>query len=213
MTLAIGLGHALTKSLLLQPQTNVIATVRSVESGKILEKLAIHSTSKIVWICVEFDVETTASSLSAISELPKIYPWLSHIDTVVVNAGISDSPDKAIETPAAALYSHLAVNAVAPLALFQASWPLLKLAQCPRFVVLSSIVGSTQSVPETSAFGSLAYGVRKAALNYLVRKIGAENEGLAVMAIHPGYGALVSLLRPTLLKVHPLLFSLQSFEY
>jgi len=186
LTSAVGLGYALVASLVQQPRTNVIATVRSTESTAALDSLDVHESSNIVQVIVAFDSKTDATTLSAISSLPETYPWLIHIDTVIANASISTSPSRAIDTPASALRDHLAINAVAPAALFQATWPLLKLAPCPRFVVLSSMVGSIHDVPKTSAYASVAYGMSKAALNYWIRKIGAEHEDLAVMAIHPG---------------------------
>lgn len=186
LTSVAGLGHALTRALSFQPETNIIATVRSTESLPALEALPIHQTSKIIPFLITFGAETEDLIQSAISSLRETHPWLTQIDTVIASAAISKSPGRVIETLSSDLREHLAVNAVAVAALFQATWPLLKLAPIPRFVVISSIGGSIKEVPQTSAFASVAYGMSKAALNYLIRKIGVENEDLAIMAIHPG---------------------------
>jgi NAD(P)-dependent dehydrogenase (short-subunit alcohol dehydrogenase family) len=71
------------------------------------------------------------------------------------------------------------VNVIGPLVLFQASYPLLKASTpAPKFVVISSRAGSITLGPTIPGI-ILSYGVSKAAVNYLVRKLHFENDGLS----------------------------------
>jgi norsolorinic acid ketoreductase len=121
-----------------------------------------------------------------LSALSTTTPKIAYIDVVIANAGISKCHESVVNTPATAVEEHMAVNALFPLILFQNTWPLLKVSSNPRFVLISSIVGSVQEVPNTSSFASVAYGMSKSAANYLLRKLGGENKALSVIAIHPG---------------------------
>jgi NAD(P)-dependent dehydrogenase (short-subunit alcohol dehydrogenase family) len=71
------------------------------------------------------------------------------------------------------------VNVIGPLVLFQATYPLLTASTpTPKFTVISSRLGSIAlgtSIPGVFA----PYGVTKAALNYLTRKLHFENDGLS----------------------------------
>jgi norsolorinic acid ketoreductase len=186
-----GLGYAITSTLLQRPQHIVIGAVRSPEKLSILTSLSHHETSSIIPIVLPFDSEDILSSQKnfeeALNALRNSNPDIHHIDVVIANAGISNCHASVVDTPAAAIAEHISVNSISPLILFQTTWPLLKLSSNPRFVLISSIVGSVHEVPNTSGFASVAYGMSKAAGNYLLRKLGAENTALSVIAIHPGY--------------------------
>jgi norsolorinic acid ketoreductase len=74
------------------------------------------------------------------------------------------------------------------LALFQAFEPLLRKAQNknPKFVALSSNLGSIGLAPFIPG-PWFCYGVTKAALNYLVRRVHVENDWLTAVALQPGW--------------------------
>jgi norsolorinic acid ketoreductase len=186
-----GLGHAITATLVQRPQHIVIGAVRSPEKFPTLTSLPHHETSSIIPIVLLFDSEDILSSQKnfeeALNTLRISNPDIHHIDVVIANAGMSTCHASVVDTPATAVAEHISVNATSPLILFQTTWPSLKLSENPRFVLISSIVGSVHEVPNTSAFASVAYGMSKAAGNYLLRKLGAENSTLSVIAIHPGY--------------------------
>ncbi|TVY40494.1 Norsolorinic acid ketoreductase [Lachnellula occidentalis] len=186
-----GLGYAIAAALVQHPQHIVIGAVRSSEKCSILTSLPHHETSSIIPIVLPFGSEDILSSQKnfeeALNALRNSNPDIHHIDVVIANAGISNCHASVVDTPAAAVAEHISVNATFPLILFQTTWPSLKLSSNPRFVLISSIVGSVHEVPNTSAFASVAYGMSKAAANYLLRKLGAENTDLSVIAIHPGW--------------------------
>ena len=108
------------------------------------------------------------------------------LDTVIANAAVQDQ----ISTPLAQVdplqvQEHLSVNVVGTLKVFQAVLPLLQRAPQPKFVVLGSPMGSIGGM-EKRPVPMGAYGVSKAAADYLVQKIHFENDGLIAFAIDPG---------------------------
>lgn len=84
------------------------------------------------------------------------------------------------------LMSHLEVNTLGLLRLFRATAQLLLSSKQPRFVYISSGLASLAGV-ECSSSLTAAYGVSKAAGNYLVKKIDAEYANVVALAIDPGY--------------------------
>lgn len=87
---------------------------------------------------------------------------------------------------------HYEVNVVGTLVLFQAVYSLIKATadapesseskSTPKFVAISSFGGSIAVGATLPGVGIAAYGASKAALNYLVRRINAENEFLGESA-------------------------------
>jgi NAD(P)-dependent dehydrogenase (short-subunit alcohol dehydrogenase family) len=75
-------------------------------------------------------------------------------------------------------HNWLKVNVNGSLVLFQTVYPLLKASTpSPKFMAISSIAGSITIAPGFP-FKSIAYGASKAALNFVVRKLHSENDGL-----------------------------------
>ena len=81
---------------------------------------------------------------------------------------------------------HFDVNTVGHLRLFKATWPLLEKAKDPKFIIMSSSVGSIGAM-QNEPVAMVTYGCSKAATNFLMRKMHYEHERLCVMAIHPGW--------------------------
>ena len=109
------------------------------------------------------------------------------LDIVIANAGIFDTTAfvPVAELKISQLQEHLNINTVGPVRLFQATLPLLNKSTNPRFVLMSSLMGTitgTKDIP----FPIGGYGASKAAANYLIRKVNFENDNIATLAIHPG---------------------------
>ena len=117
------------------------------------------------------------------------------LDVVIANAGIAPPVAKLDSAPLQDLREAVEVNTVAPLALFQAAVPLLRAAAAPRFLVVSTAVGSIHNLKATSAFPVGTYGASKAAVNYLVRRMAFENPWLNAFMMHPGCVVLPRLCR------------------
>jgi norsolorinic acid ketoreductase len=77
------------------------------------------------------------------------------------------------------------VNTIAPLALFQATLPLLKKSSKPIFLAMSSGAGS-MGLMEHYPMLSASYGASKAALNYVMKKLHFEHPDVIVFPLSPG---------------------------
>lgn len=180
-----GIGEGFVKKYLSRPNTTIIGTVRSPdgEEGQALTKLPAASGSKVILVKVESTSDTDAKN--AISTLSSHN--ISHIDTVIANAGIfrSDAFHKISEMKTSDLLKHVDVNAAGVVRLFQATLPLLRKADKPIFMAVSSVVASLGGM-EHSPYTLGTYGASKAALNFLVRCIHFEQPELIAFAVHPG---------------------------
>lgn len=84
------------------------------------------------------------------------------------------------------LMAHFEVNTLGLLRLSRATAPLLLSRKQTKFVYISSELASIAGVAQLSSL-TAAYGVSKAAGNYLVKKIDAEHADLVAFPIDPGY--------------------------
>lgn len=177
-----GIGRGLVAAFLARPHTTVIAAVRDPEAtdSQSLMHLRFPESSRLV--AVKIDSLEEDDARNALAHL-KSEQAISSIDVVIANAGVVQHLETALQTPAEAMRLHFNVNTVGPLMLFQASWPLLQAAERPMFFVISSSVGSIEQMEPVPG---LAYGVSKAAVNFMVRKLHFEHDGLIAAAIHPG---------------------------
>jgi norsolorinic acid ketoreductase len=135
-------------------------------------------------ITVKLDSTSTTDAADAVTIL-KSEHHIDHLDVVIANAGIANYFGPVLTTPVDQFKEHLEVNAVGVLVLFQAVHDLLSASKNPKFVTISSPVGSIGH-QELIPIPSTAYGASKAALNYLTRKIHFENPNLVVFPLSPG---------------------------
>ncbi|KAK5989326.1 Norsolorinic acid ketoreductase nor1 [Cladobotryum mycophilum] len=179
-----GIGRGLLETYLVRPSHTVIAAVRDPGvTGAALQSLPrAESTTFLV---VKIDSTDHASPSAALSELQSKHK-VRHLDLVIANAAISKVYPTAREAALEDLREHFEVNTLGPLALFQATIPLLEKTPGSKFVGISSSAASISGINHASEPES-AYGLSKAGLNYLVRKMAFENEGVIIFSIHPGW--------------------------
>lgn len=175
-----GIGLGLVSSILLRPNTTIVATVRSDTTPTDgLKALSAGEGSKLLILPLANDSDTAAASL--IAGLPA--QGITRIDAVVANAGSGTSFESALTTSLSSLRDDFEVNTLGPIKLFQAAHPLLKESTSPKFVLISSALGSIGLMDEPP---SLSYGASKVAANYFVRKVHLEDKEIATLAVHPG---------------------------
>ena len=181
----LGIGNGFVKRYLARPHTTVIGTVRdpSAPASEALHDLPKAEGSRVIVVKIESTSETDA--LEAIKSLSTHN--IDHIDIVIANAGIFSLSafQKVSEMKSSDLLHHCDVNAAGPVRLFQAVLPLLEKAAAPKFMAVSTGVATIAGM-EHFPFTVSSYGASKAALNFLVRRIHFENEGLIAFAVHPG---------------------------
>ncbi|KAK4495494.1 hypothetical protein PRZ48_013826 [Zasmidium cellare] len=188
-----GIGRGLVASLLQREGSVVIAGVRDpeAETARSLEGLTRGKGARLIVGYIRLQhLQSTHN--------------ITHLDVVIANAGKSQDFTPIHKLDLTATRSLFEVNTLGPLRLFQAVYPLLKPGA--RFLVMSSMGGSIH-VALTFPFSVAAYGISKAAVNFLVAKgtptsyfpsntcgrcadlccpAAQENPHLAITALHPG---------------------------
>lgn len=174
----------MVETYLSRNNTTVVAGVRdpTSESSKSLSGLTTGQQSTLVVIKIDCSSEQDAAK--AVEELQSAHN-INQLDVVVANAGISKYFGPVAGVKIAELQEHISVNAYGTLLLFQSVLPLLQKASQPKFVAISSPLGSIGGM-EMRPFPLFSYGASKAVLNYLVRKIHFEHEALISFAVDPG---------------------------
>lgn len=179
-----GIGKGVLEVLALRPETTVIAAVRDVpKSTKALSTVKVGKNSKIIFVKIDSTSETDPTA--AVEEL-KTKHSITKVDVLISNAGLLDIIAPVLETPADQVRKHFEVNTIAPFTLIKAFFPLLSASSAPKFLVITSAIGSITDM-ESFPVPFFAYGVSKAAANFLVRKLHFENPTLTSMAFNPGW--------------------------
>lgn len=181
-----GIGLGLTHTLLLRPNTTVIATIRSLStSTTALSALPKAETSTLLILPLSSsDLASYPFLLSSLSS-----NGISHIDILIANAGSGTSFHPILTTPPSALLEDFQTNTLGPILLYQTLFPLLKKSYTAKgkeakFVLISSSLGSIGEME--GDVPCLSYGVSKAGANFMVRKVHFEEEGIVSLAVHPG---------------------------
>lgn len=180
-----GLGLGLTTALALRPNTVVFAGVRSF-SPQVMDTLTSLPVGEHSYVAPIVIDATDAMTAATAAETIRREHGYDYIDVVIANSGIAEAYHLASITPLDAVRKHFEVNTIGPLALFQSFLPLLLNAKNPKFVVISTGAGSIGDMDKVP-MPVTAYGSSKAAVNFIVRKIHFENEGLIAFPLHPGW--------------------------
>lgn len=177
-----GLGLGMVRHYLTLPNNIVIAGVRDTTSVKDLSAIISAPSSMLIFAKIDAFSETDAAT--AVTELK--CRGIAHIDTVIANAGLGNFWGSALDTTPSHMLEHFQVNAMGPLILFQAVWPLLEAAKSPKFVTLGTPVASMSEL-EYYPLPSMAYATSKAATHFVTRKLHFEFPALTVFTISPGW--------------------------
>ncbi|MCJ1444002.1 MAG: hypothetical protein MMC23_004502 [Stictis urceolatum] len=200
-----GIGHHILTLTLQRPHTTIIPSARSASSLSTFSLLPRHPTSTCIPILIDASSDTDASA-AAIALREK---GIGHIDVVIAAAGMVSSLERVVDTDVRTVLAHVDVNMGGVLRLVRGLWGLIgggvgrfgggegdgetreprgdleevEKTREVKVVIMSSSVGS---IDEMEPVPGLAYGVSKAAVNFLARKMHDEWGG-CVVAVHPGW--------------------------
>ncbi|KAI5888317.1 NAD(P)-binding protein [Schizophyllum commune H4-8] len=175
-----GIGLAIVTALAPRPDVVVFAGARDPTRSTDLHALAnAHSGRVHVIKIVSADKE---NNKAAIEEIKRV---AGRLDVVIANAGIGDSYETALEVPTEQMVRHFEINTNGPLVLFQVTYPLLRESQMPKFVTISSALGSI-ALAGQMALNVYAYGASKAAVNWVMRKLHHDFPDMVIFPISPG---------------------------
>ena len=183
-----GIGKGFVSQLLTRPSTTVIALVRDPDhaTSQSLSSLTKAEGSKL--IVEKYDAVDTTAALTAVKSLQADH-GITTIDVVIANTGIISQYGPIATVTVEELSSHFNINTVAPILLFQATLPLLrnsKAAHGPKFFTMSTNLAS-MALTENIPFMTAAYGMSKAAVNFLMHKLHFEEKEVVVGLLHPGW--------------------------
>jgi len=180
-----GLGLEFTKQFL-ERGDYVIATCRRPGAAVELQELRDKHSGRM--IIPELNV-------SSEEERDRLYKhltsFLDKLDIIINNAGVrfggekySDSLEKIHKEDFGKIYQ---VNTVAPLMMAVRFLPMLKKAEKPIIVNISSTSGSISGRRKKG--GGYSYGSSKAALNLITKALSIDlvDSGIIVVSLHPGW--------------------------
>jgi NAD(P)-dependent dehydrogenase (short-subunit alcohol dehydrogenase family) len=194
LTYRAGIGLGLAKCLLARPSTTIIASARDVDKAADLK--ATLEASACGTGSVSFVITLDMAHLGSPDEIRERVSHetahaINHIDVLISNAGATVSMGPALATTAEQMRADYEINAIAPLLVTQAFWPLMQRSldqttmQPPKLIYISSSVGGIE-MQEPLPGGS--YGPSKAALNWIAKRFHWElaDSGVISFALHPG---------------------------
>ncbi|KAJ6506894.1 hypothetical protein C8R45DRAFT_1208850 [Mycena sanguinolenta] len=173
-----GIGYGIAATLAVRPNTVVFAGARDPAAQSLKDLAAKHSNVHPV----KLTSGDKADNEAAIAEIQK---KAGQLDVIIANAAIAKEHGPLATAPVSLFTEHFEVNTVGGIVLFQAAHTLLLASPSPIFAWISSAAGSISRYYPTAS----AYGTSKAAANFLVKVLDAENPDLIAMAISPGWVA------------------------
>lgn len=118
---------------------------------------------------------------------------VGRLDVLVNNAGVGGRVSPPADTTAASLREVFEVNVFGAVRVTNAFLPLLRAAERPRVVMVSSGMGSFTVANDPRWFdlvpAQLGYPASKAALNMITSQYARALDGVLVNAVDPGYTA------------------------
>jgi NAD(P)-dependent dehydrogenase (short-subunit alcohol dehydrogenase family) len=196
----------LAAAYLAKPNHTVIGSVRKPWGAQAAEVKNLPTASGSRLILVGIEATDFASPKKAIEEATAA--GVDHIDIVIASSGVSIGGGPLESADPKAFTESFNINAVGPIALYQAARPLLVKSSAPKWVSISTRIASTAAALSFYPYAA-AYGASKAALNWLTKyDLHAQETiitaacltqliGLSAWATH-----LLSHLRSTRGKLH-----------
>lgn len=180
-----GIGNALITDFLQRTHQLIIASVRdpSAPAAQALQSLPRGVGTSLIVVKIDSAVDSDPGV--AVEHLRSTHK-IERLDCVIANAGIGAHYGPVLDTPLDAVRSHVDVNALSALALFQAVEPLLRRAKEPKLFLMSSHLSSMTDM-NMGQVPVLAYGSSKVLLNFIGKKIHTECDWLTTVMLSPGW--------------------------
>jgi NAD(P)-dependent dehydrogenase (short-subunit alcohol dehydrogenase family) len=194
----------LAATYLAKPNHTVIGSLRDLKGAQAAQVKNLPAGSGSRLILVGIEATDFAAPKKAIEEATAT--GVDHIDIVIASSGVSIGGGPLEIADLKAFTESFNINAVGPLALYQAVHPLLVKSSAPKWVSISTRIASTASPLPFYPYAA-AYGASKAALNWLTkyvlhaqdnhdhhsgltdtayRTLSVGNPSLVAFAVHPG---------------------------
>lgn len=161
----LGVGNALARAYITLPNCIVVGSIRDDTAPGVTELKASPKGdgSQLLLVKVESSSPTDASNVVTALEAVGI----THIDILIANAGVSPLIEPIETVDLEVVARTFQINALGPLALYQACHPLLKNSSNPKFVPITSAAGTIGGMEHGRTFVAPSYCISKAALNWI----------------------------------------------
>lgn len=157
----------MVQGYLVKPNFIVIGTICNETSPGVatLKESSPRGANSELYL-VKVDSSSPTDAVYAIAEA-KASAGIGHIDMVIANAAASP-PVSSLDIVALSEINYIfAVNALGPLSICQACFPLLKKSNNPKFIAITSAAGSLGNLHKNGAHVAPSYSISKAALNWI----------------------------------------------
>ncbi|GIG90456.1 SDR family oxidoreductase [Plantactinospora endophytica] len=142
---------------------------------------------------VEFVPLDVTSDESAAAAASAVKARAGRLDVLVNNAGTGGPHREPADTRPSDLREVFEVNVFGPVRVTHAFLPLLRAAEHPRIVMVSSGMGSVATITDPNLSGlvppALGYPASKAALNMMTTQYARALVEIKINAVDPGYTA------------------------
>ncbi|EXJ81982.1 hypothetical protein A1O1_08049 [Capronia coronata CBS 617.96] len=187
-----GLGYECVKKLAAeQPNYHIILCSRNFERGQEAAKAVSNLAPGTSVEALELDINNDEHIAKAAKFVQDTY---GRLDVLFNNAGIVSDPSAT--TVRESFLKVIETNAVSAMCVTDAFLPLLKKAEVPRLLFMSSSLGSLalnldKSWPYYAVFQGRPYITSKATMNMIavLCHVYEGKDGIKVNAINPGYRA------------------------
>ncbi|KAK2594832.1 hypothetical protein QQS21_007460 [Conoideocrella luteorostrata] len=179
-----GLGNELAQAYLAQPNSFVVGTIRDDKAPGVANLRAAPKGKGTELLLLKLESSSPADAMKAVEEMKT--RGISHVDLVIANAGLSPPLASLESVDLEEVKGTFSVNAIGPLALYQACFALLQKSSNAKFVTISNSAGSIGEMTSNGAFVAPAYCISKAALNWITLAAHCGNTWLTAIAINPG---------------------------
>ena len=179
------MGQVFFETYLKRDNHIVIAAVRDITSSSSKGLLDLPAGRGSKPILIKLDGVSDTDGPAAVETLKNEH-GVTYLDLVIANAGIAKLYDTVLNSPVSSFREHYETNTLGYVRAYQALKPLFDSADAPRFVLISSFVGSIGE-SDTYTDPNTAYAHSKTACNFIMAKIHHENKQLCSFAISPGW--------------------------
>ena len=155
----------MARAYITQPNCTVVGSVRDDSAPGVVELKALPKGDGSRLLLVKIESSTPTDATNAVKEMEAA--GIDHIDILIANAGVSPAIEPIETVDLGVVASTFHVNALGPLALYQACHSLLEKSNNPKFVPISSAAGSIGGMEHGRTFVAPSYCISKAALNWI----------------------------------------------
>ncbi|KAJ7621344.1 hypothetical protein FB45DRAFT_980841 [Roridomyces roridus] len=174
-----GIGYGLASTLAARPDAIVFAGARDPAAQSLVDLAAKHPNVHPI----KFVANDQANNEAAIAEIKSI---AGQLDVIIANAGIAKYYGPVATAPLSEFKDHWEINTLGTVVLFQAAQELL-LASPTGAPIFAYISTGGASMGRFFNLTATPYASSKAAANFLIKALDAENPKLIAFALNPGW--------------------------